>query len=187
MKILIIDDGDRSLDPVLELLTMAGHEVSCETESTRNLLMQVDRFRPDIILIDTDSPTRDVLEQLCILTAHNPLPMIMFSGDSSSQSIVAATDANVTAYIVQHIDIARLQPILAVAEARFRREQKLREQLDAAAQRAQERKMIDTAKGMLMVVHELSEEEAYRRLQQSSMDHCLPMAAVAERLIKAIG
>jgi response regulator NasT len=170
----------------LALLVAAGHDVVCETESTRHLLVRVDSFRPDIILIDTDSPTRDVLEQLCILTAHNPLPLVMFSGDSSSQSIAAATDAGVTAYIAQHIDTARLEPILTVAEARFRREQKLRDQLETAAQRAEERQLIDTAKGMLMAAHDLSEDEAYRKLQQSSMDQCTPMRIVAARLIKAL-
>lgn len=186
MKILIVDEGDRSLEPALALLTAAGHEVRCETESTRHLLLRVDSFRPDIVLIDTDSPSRDVLEQLCVLTAHNPLPMVMFSSDSSSQSISAATDAGVTAYIAQHIDIERLEPILAVAQARFNREQKLREQLEATAQRAADRKLIDTAKGMLMAAHNLSEEDAYRKLQQSAMDQCTPMCTVAERLIRAL-
>jgi len=186
VKILIVDDSNRSLEPALAILVAAGHEVQCEIESTRHLLLRVDGFRPDIVLIDTDSPSRDVLEQLCVLTAHNPLPMVMFSADSSSQSIVAATDAGVSAYIAQHIDSTSLEPILAVAEARFRREQKMREQLDAAAQRANERKLIDTAKGMLMAAHDLSEEEAYRRLQQSSMDQCTPMCTIAELLLRAL-
>jgi response regulator NasT len=186
MKILIIDDGNRSLEPALAVLAAAGHEVVCESESSRHLLLQVDRFLPDIVLIDTDSPSRDVLEQLCILSTHNPLPMVMFSSDSSSQSIGAATDAGVTAYMVQHIDIAGLEAVLAVAEARFRREQKMREQLEVAAERAAERKLIDTAKGMLMAAHRMSEEEAYRTLQQSAMDQCQPMWAIAERLVKAI-
>lgn len=186
MKILIVDDGDCSLEPVLVQLAAAGHELQCETENTRHMLMRVDSFRPDLVLINTDSPSRDVLEQLCVLTAHNPLPMVMFSSDSSSQSIAAATDAGVTAYMVQDLDISGLAPILAVAEARFRREQKLREQLEAAALRAEERKIIDTAKGMLMAAHDLSEEDAYRRLQQCAMEQCTPMRTVAERLLRAL-
>lgn len=185
MKILLVDDSHRSLEPVLEALRLAGHTAISEMDPGR-LLWQVDNFRPDIVLIDTDSPGRDVLEQLCILNAHNPLPLVMFSGDSSSESIMAATDAGVSAYIAQHIDLERLQPILAVAEARFRREQKLRDQLEATARRAEERKLIDTAKGMLMAAHSLPEEEAYRRLQQTAMDQCTPLWCVAERLIKAL-
>ena len=185
MKILLMDDRHCSLEPVLEALRLAGHEAESEADPGR-LLWRVDRYRPDIVLIDTDSPGRDVLEPLCILHAHNPLPLVMFSGDSSSESIVAATDAGVSAYIARHIDIEQLQPILAVAEARFRREQKMREQLAAAARRADERKLIDTAKGMLMASHTLSEEEAYRRLQQSAMDQCTPLWCVAERVIKAV-
>jgi response regulator NasT len=186
MKILLVDDSSRSLEPVLEALRLAGHEVESEHDPGR-LLRRVDQWRPDIVLIDTDSPGRDVLEPLCILSVHNPLPLVMFSGDSSQASIVAATDAGVSAYIAQHIDIERLQPILAVAEARFRREQKLRDQLEAAAKRAEDRKLIDTAKGMLMVAHGLSEADAYRRLQQSAMDQCAPLRCVAERLIKKRG
>lgn len=185
MKILLVDDSSRSLEPVLEALRLAGHEAESEIDPGR-LLWRVDKFRPDIVLIDTDSPGRDMLEPLCILNAHNPLPLVMFSGDSSSESILAATDAGVSAYVAQHIDIERLQPILAVAEARFRREQKLRDQLEAAAQRAEDRKLIDTAKGMLMAAHALSEEEAYRRLQQAAMDQCTPLRCVAERLINSL-
>jgi len=186
VKILIVDDGDCSLEPVLALLAAAGHELQCETENTRQMLMRVDQFRPDIVLINTDSPSRDVLEQLCVLSAHNPLPMVMFSSDSSSQSIAAATDAGVTVYMVQDIEIAGIVPILTVAETSFRREQKLRQLLEAAALRAEERKVIDTAKGMLMAAHDLSEQEAYRRLQQCAMDQCTPMRTVAERLIRAL-
>lgn len=185
MKILLVDDSHRALEPVLDALRQQGHVVVSEADMNR-LLFQVDCFRPDIVLIDTDSPGRDVLEQLCILNAHNPLPLVMFSGDSSHQSINAATEAGVSAYIAQHLDIQQLQPVLAVAEARFRREQKLREQLELAARRAEERKLIDTAKGMLMAAYGLVEEEAYRRLQQSAMEQCSPLWCVAEKVIKAI-
>jgi two-component system, response regulator / RNA-binding antiterminator len=185
VKILLVDDGDRHLSPLREALEASGHHIELEIHSAQSLLSRVDRSRPDVILIDTDSPSRDVLEQLCVLTSHNPLPMVMFSNDGSSQSITAATDAGVTAYIVQGIDPQRLGPILEVAQVRFRHEQKIREQMETAGQRARERRSIDTAKGMLMAAHDLSENDAYRRLQQASMHSGLPMWQVAEKLIKS--
>lgn len=185
MKILLVDDGHAALEAVQRDLAAAGHEVICESDTGR-LLWCVDRERPDLVLIDTDSPGRDVLESLCVLHAHNPLPLVMFSRDASAESIEAATDAGVSAYVARNLDVAQLQPILAVAEARFRREQKMREQLEAAARRAEERQQVDTAKGMLMAAHGLAEEEAYRRLQQAAMDQGLPLWRVAEKIIRAL-
>ena len=182
MKILLIDDGDRALEPVRHALEVVGHTILLEKNSLR-LLKRVEEFHPDVILIDTESPSRDVLEPLCIVTAHNPLPMVMFSNDATSESIQAATEAGVTAYIVQHVDMARLEGILAVARARFSREQKLREQLAEQQRQTQERKAIDTAKGMLMAARHLSEVEAYQQLQQASMKLGLPMWRIAENII----
>lgn len=186
MKILLVDDGFHFTEAVTEALQGAGYEVASETDPAR-LLARVDAFRPDMVLIDTDSPGRDVLEQLCVLHAHNPLPLVMFSNDGSQETIAAATDAGVTVYMAaHHLDIHGLEPILAVATTRFRHDQKLRERLETALRRAEERRQIDTAKGMLMAAKGLSEDEAYRSLQQSAMDHGLSMSAIAERVIKAI-
>lgn len=185
MKILLVDDGFHFTEAVMEALQGAGYDVASETDPAR-LLARVDAFRPDMVLIDTDSPGRDVLEQLCVLHAHNPLPLVMFSNDGSQETIAAATDAGVTAYMAHPMDIQGLEPILAVAVARFRHDQKLRERLETTLRHAEERRQIDTAKGMLMAAKGLSENEAYRSLQQSAMDHGLSMSAVAERVIKAI-
>ena len=103
-----------------------------------------------MVLIDTDSPGRDVLEQVVLVSRDQPRPIVMFTDDSDPGAMRPAIRAGVSAYIVEGIQAQRLKPILDVAMARFETDQAIRSQLQAREQQLAERKRIELAKGMLM-------------------------------------
>ena len=82
----------------------------------------VESERPDVVIIDTESPSRDTLEQLAVMNETAPRPVLMFSNDADQQLIRAAVGAGVTAYLVEGLATERLAPILEVALARFAQE-----------------------------------------------------------------
>ncbi len=99
----------------------------------RRCIRRLQSERPDVIIIDTESPSRDTLEQLAVMNATAPRPVLMFSNDANQQLIRDAVGAGVTGgYLVEGLSTGRLAPILEVALARFAQETQLRERLAQA-------------------------------------------------------
>ena len=160
LRILLIDDTPRKIGRLKSALIEAGFEVIDESGLTIDLPERVEAIRPDVVLIDTDSPGRDVLEQVVLVSRDQPRPIVMFTDDSDPDAMRQAIRAGVSAYIVEGIQAQRLKPILDVAMARFESHQAIRAQLQAREQQLAERKRIELAKGMLMKMRNCKEEEA---------------------------
>lgn len=145
LRILLIDDTPRKIGRLKSALIEAGFEVIAESGLSIDLPERVEAIRPDVVLIDTDSPGRDVLEQVVLVSRDQPRPIVMFTDDSDPGAMRQAIRAGVSAYIVEGIQAQRLKPILDVAMARFETDQAMRAQLQAREQQLAERKQIGRA------------------------------------------
>lgn len=183
MKIMLVDESpERSL--LLRLtLERLGHEIVCEVSAPRQLYEAVRSSSPDAIIIDTESPSRDTLEHLCLITENLPRPIVMFSQDRKRDAIRNAVKAGVTAYIVDGLEAGRIEPIIETAIARFEAFQTVQEELRVTRHRLSERKLVDRAKGILMKEKNLSEDEAYRLLRKLAMDRNTTLGTVSEQVI----
>jgi response regulator NasT len=155
------------------------------TATPHALHSTVQSERPDVIIIDTDSPSRDTLEQLAVMNATAPRPVLMFSHDANQQLIRDAVGAGVTAYLVEGLETGRLAPILEVALARFAQESQLRERLAQVENELAERKLIDRAKRLLMDQQKLTEHAAYAMLRKRAMNQGVKLAEVARAVVAA--
>jgi two-component system, response regulator / RNA-binding antiterminator len=135
------------------------------------------------VLIDTESPSRDVLEQLAVVSSSAPRAVVLFTEDAQGDSIRAALRAGVSAYIVDGIAPDRLHPIMRVAMERFAADQRLRAELEDTRGRLEERKLVDRAKGILMKQRGLSEDEAFTALRSHAMDRGIRLGDAARQLI----
>ena len=183
LRVMLVDDTQKDVSLLKEALDAAGYEVVAEERSPATLLERVGAVRPDVIIIDTDSPSRDVLEQVVIVSRDDPRPIVMFTDDANSDTIQAAIKAGVTAYIVAGMQPERLKPILEVAQARFEADRALREELKTAQGRLAERKIIEKAKGVVMQQKQISEDDAYRLMRKLAMDRNLTLLEVAQQLL----
>ncbi len=183
LRVMLVDDTQKDVSLLKEALGAAGYEIVAEEWSPATLLERVGAARPDVIIIDTDSPSRDVLEQVVIVSRDDPRPIVMFTDDANSETIQAAIKAGVTAYIVAGMQPERLKPILEVAQARFEADRALREELKTAQGRLAERKIIEKAKGVVMQQKQISEEDAYRLMRKLAMDRNLTLLEVAQQLL----
>ncbi len=184
MRVLVIADSNDRIDPAVAALREAGIDSVQEMEGALGLLRRVADFQPDIILIDTASPSRDVLESLCVVNTYAPRPMVMFTSDDTDDSIAAAIAAGVTIYSVEGIAANRLEPIMRIAMARFRQDQRQADKLDASERKQRERQAVDTAKGLLMARDGLSEQAAYRVLRKQAMSSRRSLLEVATDLLQ---
>jgi response regulator NasT len=187
MRVLVIDELAEDLEDRAETLreglARAGHEVVASLSSPLELLQAVERLRPDVIVIDTESPTRDVLEHLVMVTQSSPRPIVMFASDSAGEAIRDAVRAGVSAYVVDGLDAGRVNSIVEVACARFDELQRLKVELADANLKLSERKLVERAKGLLMRSRGLSEDEAYHALRKLAMSKKLRLGDVAQQLI----
>jgi response regulator NasT len=185
MRVLVVDESPEQAQRLPDGLRKAGYEVTALLSSPLALLRAIEEHRPDIIVIDTDSPSRDVLEHLVVMNQHTPRPVVMFASDARPETIREATRAGVSAYVVDGLEPDRISPILSAAMARFEGLQALRAQLADANLRLAERKLVERAKGLLMKTRGLDEEAAYALLRRFAMDHKLRLAEVSQQLIDA--
>lgn len=183
MRVILVDDTAKDVSRLKEALTAAGCEVVAQARSAMELHELVLKLEPDVIILDWDSPTRDVLEQLCDLTRATPRPIVLFTAERDMQTIKAAIGAGVSAYVVDGIATERIDAILRVAIARFEADQALKRELAQAQARLDERKAVERAKGLLMKARGIDEEEAYRVLRKMAMDRRMRLADAARDVI----
>jgi response regulator NasT len=183
LRVMLVDDSQKEISPLKDGLLRAGYDVVATTTTAAALLKSVALLKPDVIIIDTDSPTRDTLEQLSFVSREHPKPIVLFTDDDGSASIQASLKAGVSAYIVAGIQPERLKPILEVAVARFEQERALREELRDAQERLVERKLVERAKGILMRQKSVGEDEAFRMMRKLAMDRNRRLADIAQQVI----
>lgn len=162
-----------------------GHEVVHVIDSATLIHECVARLRPDIVIVDSESPTRDTLENLAVLSAKHPRPVVVFAEQSDADPMQRAMRAGVSAYVVAGLQPERLAPAPQVAIARFEHQAALRAQLDKAEQQLAGRKVIERAKGILMAEGGLDEDAAYVRLRRLAMDRGKRLAEVAQTVVDA--
>jgi len=183
LSVLLVDDDPARAAIVEPALRAAGYEVVTVVDTATEMLAQVRVMKPDVIIIDRDSPDRDTLEHVCMITRDDPRPIVMFTQDKDQTLMRAALEAGVSAYVVDGLSVERVRPIVEVALARFEQWQALRRELDQAQTNLAERKVIERAKGIVMKQRRCSEDEAYALLRKLAMDRNQRLAHVAESVI----
>lgn len=164
-------------------LLESGYDIIASLPADMYLPERIAQLQPDLIIIDAESDARDVLEHIVIASRDERRPIVLFTEDDNTNSMDAAMAAGVSAYIVAGLQAERIKPVLNVAMARFRQEQKLLTELSETREKLAERKLIDRAKGLLMTRQKLSEEQAYQKLRTMAMNKNLKLAEIAQRIL----
>jgi response regulator NasT len=184
-KILVIDE-----DPIRRAILQAGLKEAGFSNvvligDMTGLLDQIYRIDPDVILIDLENPSRDVLEQMFQVSRIVKRPIAMFVDQSDRDTTRAAVEAGVSAYIVDGLRKERVKDILELCISRFNAVARLQDELDRTRDALEARKTIDRAKGILMQRKGLSEEDAYALLRKTAMNEKRKIADVAQSVITA--
>lgn len=185
LKVLIVDFDAKRSNPLKQSLIDNGFEVIAHVQSSINLDKQCSELKPDVVIVDIDSPCRDTLENICLLSTYDARPIVMFSHDGDKEKIKAATRAGVSAYVVGTIASERLTPLIDAAIARFDEFQNLRSELTLAHSKLEDRKVIERAKGLLIKQRNLDEEQAYSMLREMAMKRNMKLADLAKQLVEA--
>jgi len=185
LKIVIVDESPVRSAIIEEGLREAGFSDVIRVSETANLLARIYAIDPDVILIDLENPSRDVLEQMFQVSRVVKRPVAMFVDQSDTASIQASVDAGVSAYIVGGLVKDRVKHILDLCISRFNAFSRLQTELDQAKTALEDRKIIDRAKGILMKMKNLGEDDAYSLMRSTAMREKKKIVEIAQSIITA--
>jgi len=185
--VMLVDDTPARAAMLEQALTDCGFEVVCRMASAQGLMKQVAEHQPDVVIVDIESPDRDMLEHMTVLNQHLPKPVIMFAEQGDSNTIDRAIRAGVSAYVVDGLNPDRVRSIVDVAVARFREFQALRNELQQTRTRLADRQVIDKAKALLIQHRQMDEDEAYHAMRKLAMDRSQKLVDVANDIVSVLG
>lgn len=184
-SVLVVDENAVRAAIIEAGLREAGHENVTIVADVKGIAAKIAALEPDVVVIGLENPNRDMLENLFQMSRAVKRPIAMFVDRSDRDSMEAAINAGVSAYVVDGLKRERVKPILDLAISRFNAYSRLERELEDARSALQARKIVDRAKGLLMRTRGLSEDAAYQLLRKAAMDQNRKIAEVAESLILA--
>jgi response regulator NasT len=182
MRILIADDESIIRMGLKSMLQELGHEVMTATNG-REAVQMVRRHQPDLAILDIKMPYTDGMQAAQTLARLHPLPVLLLTAFSDQELIEAATDLPIQGYLIKPVKSEELAAAIAVAAKRFSENEMLQERADKLENELITRKLIDRAKGKLMAAG-LTEEEAYRAIQQRARENQQSMRQVAQAILQ---
>jgi response regulator NasT len=184
-RLIIADDESLVRTDLREALTELGYLVVGEVGDGQSAVNMARELEPDVVVMDIKMPGLDGIDAARILTQEKIAPVVLLTAYSQSELIERAKEAGVVGYLVKPFRETDLPPAIELAKARFSEFRALEEEVDNLAEALETRKKVERAKGILMDQHDLSESEAFRKIQKMSMNTRRPMKEVAEAIILA--
>jgi response regulator NasT len=185
MRVLVADDDPIVARGLAERLRSLGHEPIGPARDGQQAIELARESLPDLYLFDIEMPALDGLEAAVRLAAEGlRRPVVVVTGVEDPGLIERSIGSGVGAYLTKPIDTRELQAAIALAAARHAELEALEAEAGRAQQALEDRKLVERAKGLLMTALDLSEQDAFRRLQLTARERNLRLAEVAARIVE---
>jgi len=184
-RVVVADDESIVRMDLREMLESLGYLVVGEAGDGESAVHMSRELKPSIVVMDIKMPGMDGIEAGRILTEERIAPVLLLTAYSQQDLVARAKEAGVMAYIVKPFNEADLAPAIEVALQRWNEFRSLEKEVEDLKEALETRKLVDRAKGILMDSQGLSEADAFRRIQKTSMDQRKPMKEVAEAIVLA--
>ena len=185
LRIVIADNESIIRMDLKELLEEAGHKVVGEAVNGLKAVDMTRDLRPDLVVMDIKMPEMDGIAAAKIISNEKLAPVLLLTAYSQKEIVEKAKDSGVLAYLVKPVKESNLFPAMEIALSRFKEYMGIEQELNDLRNSLETRKILDRAKGILMDAYSLSEQEAFRRIQQYSMAKRKSIREVAESIIEA--
>lgn len=185
LRILIAEDEALNALALRTQVEALGHTV---VGPARNGLEAVELARihtVDLAILDIRMPELTGIEAADQILAHKPLPIILLTGYSEPEFVAQATLAPIFHYLIKPVSLEDLTPAIGIAHSRFVEWKEFQDEAEQLRQKLEDRKTLERAKALLMEAKGLSENAAYRMLQQESQRQSTPMAELARTILAA--
>lgn len=187
LRALVAEDETLIRLDIVETLEDAGYEVVGQAGDGEQAIELARDLEPDLIVMDVKMPGMDGITAADRILAERRCAIVMLTAFSQSELVQRARDAGVMAYVVKPFTPQDLIPAIEIAVSRNQEIIALENEVEDLAEQFETRKLVDRAKGLLEARMGLSEPEAFRWIQKTSMDRRLTMREVAEAVISQVG
>lgn len=185
-RIVIADDEALSAMDLREMLEEEGHEVVGIGGDGVEALELTKKFHPDLVILDVKMPRLDGIQAAQMISHNNWAPVVLLTAYGDEEVIERAKKSFVFGYVMKPVNERVLFPTMEIAVGQFAHRKEMLTHVHDVEQELAARKIVDRAKGLLMSYYHISEEEAHRRMQLTSMKRGIPVAEVAQKIIKEI-
>lgn len=185
IRVVIAEDESVNRVDLEEELEQQGYEVvgaAADGEAAVNLTREL---RPDVVLMDIKMPKMDGIEAAEMLTREKLAPVLLFTAYSDDDLIERARAAGVVHFVTKPWREKDLKPAIEIALSRFNEFRAMENKVKDLEEAMATRKVVEKAKGVLMQKYQLTESEAFKRIQRLSMNNRKSMREVAEAILLA--
>jgi len=168
-----------------EMLEEEGYVVAGEAADGETAVSLTENLRPDLVILDVKMPVLDGITAAERIAADHLAPVVILTAFSQRELVERARDAGAMAYLIKPFTKADLVPAIEIAASRFQEISALESEVGSLRDRLEVRKLLDRAKGLLQAEGGITEAEAFRWIQKTSMDRRMTMRAVASELLAA--
>jgi response regulator NasT len=166
-----------------EMLEEEGYVVIGEAADGETAITLTQSLRPDLVILDVKMPVLDGISAAGRIAADHLAPVVILTAFSQRELVERARDAGAMAYLVKPFTKADLVPAIEIAISRFQEISALESEVGTLRDRLEVRKLLDRAKGLLQTQRGITEAEAFRWIQKTSMDRRMTMKAVSEEVL----
>jgi len=185
MRVLVAEDDPLIALALVERLRSLGHDPVGPAPDGAAAVELARATSPDLYLFDVELPNLDGLDAAAQLASEGlRRPVVIVTGIEDEALIERSIANGVSAYLTKPIDTRELQAAIALAAARHAEFSELESEVARAQQALEDRKVVERSKGLLMSALDLSEQDAFRRLQQTARERNLRLADVAARIVE---
>ena len=185
IRIVIADDESIIRMDLKALLEEMGFSVVGEAADGQKALELTRSLKPDVAILDIKMPVMDGLDAAKIISEEKIAPVVLLTAYSQKDLVERAKEAGVFAYLVKPFRESDLMPAIEIAIARYLELQEKESTMGDLEQKLETRKLVDRAKGILQDKYKMSEADAFRRIQQQSMNQRRSMKEIAEAIVIA--
>jgi AmiR/NasT family two-component response regulator len=183
VRVVIAEDEALIRLDLKEMLEEEGYEIAGEASDGEQAVELAASLRPDLLILDVKMPVLDGISAAEQIAAKHLAPVVILTAFSQRELVERARDAGAMAYLVKPFTKADLVPAIEIAVSRFQEVAALSTEVGTLRERLEVRKLLDRAKGRLQADSALSEPDAFRWIQKTSMDRRAPMRQVAEEIL----
>ena len=184
-RLVIADDESLIRMNLKETLVGLGYLVVGEAGDGVSVINLARELKPDLVIMDIKMPKLDGIQAAKILTEEKISPVLLLTAYSDRELVDRAKEAGVVNYVVKPFREAELLPAIEIAMARYQEFLEMDKQIFDLKETLDTRKLVERAKGILMDTQGLKEAEAFRKIQQLSMNTRKSMKEIAQAILLA--
>jgi len=183
-RVVIAEDEALIRLDLKEMLEEDGYVVVGEASDGEAAVKLTESLRPNLVIMDIKMPGLDGISAAERITAEHMAAVVILTAFSQRDLVLRARDAGAMAFLVKPFTKADLVPAIEIAVSRFQEFAALESEVSNLKERLEVRKLLDRAKGLIQAERGISEPEAFRWIQKTSMDRRMTMRAVAEEVLQ---